>query len=87
MLHQENVQFRRKHSGGAFLLHMDSSRCHNRKKITTEIRHRRFARAWYPLDSPDLNPCDFWLFGLMKHSLKDREIRAIQVLIRSLANI
>jgi hypothetical protein len=77
MLREENVQFRRKHSGDNFLIHMDNSRCHNRKKITAEIKHRRFAGAppLPPPYSPDHSPCDFWLFDLMKHSLKDREIR------------
>jgi transposase len=38
---------------------MDNSRCHNGKKITAEIKHRRFVRAPHPPYSPDLNPCDF----------------------------
>jgi hypothetical protein len=43
MLQEENVRFRRKHSGGTVFLHMDNSRCHNSKKITAEIEHWRFA--------------------------------------------
>jgi hypothetical protein len=66
---------------------MNNSRCHNGKKITAEIQHQRFARAPHPLYSPDLSPCDFWIFGLMKHSLKDREIRAVQGLISALTNL
>jgi hypothetical protein len=63
---------------------MDTLRYHNGKKITAEIEHRRFARAPHRLYSPGLSPCDFWLFGLVKHSLKDREIQGLQALISAL---
>jgi hypothetical protein len=66
---------------------MDNSRCHNGKKIAAEIEHRRFARAPHPHYSPDLSPCDFWLFGPIKHSLNDREIQEVQALISALTNI
>jgi histone-lysine N-methyltransferase SETMAR len=87
ILREENVQFRRKHSGDYYFVHMDNSRCHNRKKNTAEIEHRRLAGAPPPPYSPDHSPCDFWLFGLMKHNLKDREIRAVQTLITALSKI
>jgi transposase len=66
---------------------MDNSRCHNGKKITAEIQHRRFARAPHPPYSPDLSQCDFWLFGMMKHRLKDRDIQGVQALIGTLTDI
>jgi hypothetical protein len=78
MLHEENVRFRRKYSGGNCFLHINNLPCHNLKKITAEIEHRRLARAPHPLYSPDDSPCDFWLFGLMNHSLKDREIQGFK---------
>jgi hypothetical protein len=87
ILREENVRFRRKHSDGNFLLHMANSRCHNGKKKTAEIEYRRFARAPHPPHSPDLSPCDFWLFGLMKHSLKDREMQRVQALTSALTNM
>jgi histone-lysine N-methyltransferase SETMAR len=87
MLREENVQFRRKHSGDNFCVHMDNLQCPNRKKITAEIEHRRLAGAPPPPYSPDHSPCDFWIFGLIKHSLKDREIRAVQTLINALSKI
>jgi histone-lysine N-methyltransferase SETMAR len=78
MLREQNMRFRHKHSRGSFFLHMDNSLCDNSKKITAEIEHQRFARAPHPLYSPNLNPCDFWLFGLIKYSLKDREIQGFK---------
>jgi histone-lysine N-methyltransferase SETMAR len=87
MLREENMRFRRKHSGGHFFLHMDNSRCDNRKKITAKIKHRRLVRAPHPPYSPDHSPFDFWLFGLMKHSLKDRKIQGVQGLISERTDI
>jgi hypothetical protein len=87
MLSQENGRLRRKCSSGPFYPDMGNSRCHNGKKITAEIQHLMFARALHAAYSLYLSQCDFWLFGLMKHSLKAREIRAIQDLISPLANL
>jgi hypothetical protein len=87
MLRKENMRFRRKHSGGKFFFYMANSRCHNGKQITAEIEHWRCARALHPAYSPDLSPCDFWLFDLMMHSLKYREIQGVQALINALTNI
>jgi hypothetical protein len=28
----------------------------------------------HPSYSPDIGPCDFWLFGMLKGVLKDREL-------------
>jgi hypothetical protein len=66
---------------------MNNSRYHNDEKMMAEIEHRRFVRAPHPPYSLDLNPCDFWLFDLMKHSLKDREIERVQALISALTDI
>jgi histone-lysine N-methyltransferase SETMAR len=66
---------------------MDNSRCDNGKKIPAEIQHPRFARAPHPHYSPDLRPCDFWLFGQMKHSLKNCKIQGVQALISALTEI
>jgi hypothetical protein len=84
MMREENVRFHRKHSGGSFFLHIVNSPCHNDKKITDEIEHRRFARAPHPHYSPDLSPCGSWLFRLIKHNLSDREIQGVQKLIGTL---
>jgi hypothetical protein len=29
-----------------------------------------------PTQSPDLSPCDFWVFGMLKGILKDREFHS-----------
>jgi histone-lysine N-methyltransferase SETMAR len=66
---------------------MDNSRCHNGKVATAEFERRKLARAEHPAYSPDLSPCDFWLFGLLKEKLKDRELQGISSLHRSITEL
>jgi hypothetical protein len=77
---QEKLRFRRHHPGVTFSVHMDNSRCHNGRMTTAEFDHRRCGRAERPQYSPDLNPCDFWLFGFLKEKLKGRQLCGIQSL-------
>jgi hypothetical protein len=47
--------------------------CHNCPRITSEFAKHHLSRKLHPPDSPDISPCDFWLFGLLKGILKNRE--------------
>jgi hypothetical protein len=51
---------------------MDSSKCHNGAKITEKLEKRHIARVSHPPYSPELSPCDFWLFGILKQKMKER---------------
>jgi hypothetical protein len=67
------------------LAHMDNSMCHNGTKITKQFKKKRLIRFPHSSYSPDLNPCDFWAFGYLKHRLKDRQLQSandIQTAIR-----
>jgi hypothetical protein len=35
--------------------------------------------------SPDISPCDFWLFGMLKHTIKDREFQNQQAIFTAIA--
>jgi histone-lysine N-methyltransferase SETMAR len=48
--------------------------------VTAEFGRRRLGRAEHPPYSSDLSPCDFWLFGILKEKLKDRQSRGVQPL-------
>jgi hypothetical protein len=52
---------------------MDNSMCHNDSKVVSKFDKDHIARLPHPSYSPDLSPCDFWLFGMLKGILKDRE--------------
>jgi histone-lysine N-methyltransferase SETMAR len=69
----EKLRYRRNNPGQEFSLHMDNSQCHNAKKITGKLQKKRITRAPHPPYSPDLSPCDFWFFGMVKQKIKDCE--------------
>jgi hypothetical protein len=71
-LKMDNRNFRRR-MPPAIWVHMDNSMCHNGSKVVSKCDKHHIARLPHPPYSPDLNPCDFWLFGMLKGILKDRE--------------
>jgi hypothetical protein len=54
-----------------FWVHMDNPMCHDGSKVVSKFDKYQIARLPHPPDSPDLSPCDFWLFGMLKKILKD----------------
>jgi hypothetical protein len=71
-LKTDTRNFRRRTPFATFWVHIDNSMCHNGSKFD---KHH-IARLPHPLYSPDLSPCDFWLFGLLKGIPKDREFHS-----------
>jgi hypothetical protein len=55
---------------------MDNSRRHNRMKLTNALDKLKVIWALHPVYSPDLSPCDFWLFGMLKHWMADRQLQS-----------
>jgi histone-lysine N-methyltransferase SETMAR len=45
---------------------------------TAEFDRRRLGRAEHPPYSPDLSPCNFWLFSFLKEKLKDHQLCRVQ---------
>jgi histone-lysine N-methyltransferase SETMAR len=41
-----------------------------------KLESRHIVRAPHPPYSPDLSPCDCWLFGFLKEKMKDRVFRS-----------
>jgi hypothetical protein len=52
---------------------MELSLCDNGSKITSKIKKNHIFRMPHPPYSPDISPCDFWLFETLKQILRDRE--------------
>jgi hypothetical protein len=46
---------------------MDDSACHNSQNPTGQLASSHVMRALHPPYSPNLSPCDFWLFGFLKN--------------------
>jgi histone-lysine N-methyltransferase SETMAR len=71
-LKTKNLNYRRRMPLATFWVRMDNSMCHNGSKFG---KHH-IARLQHPPYSRDLSPCDFWLFGMLRGILKDREFHS-----------
>jgi histone-lysine N-methyltransferase SETMAR len=72
-LKRAHVNFHRRKTGRTFWVHMNNSMCENGSKIISTFAKHHLLRMPHPPDSPDISPCDCWLFGLLKRIFKDRE--------------
>jgi hypothetical protein len=59
---------------------MDNSTCHNGSKVVSKFEQHHIFRLPHPPYSPDISPCDFWLFGLLKGIMKDREFHCPELI-------
>lgn len=71
-LSQEKSRRARRKPKQKLLIHMDNSRCHNNQKVTNYLESNHMERIPHPPYSPDISPCDFWLFGYLKECLKEK---------------
>jgi histone-lysine N-methyltransferase SETMAR len=65
---------------------VDNLKCRDAKKITGKLQKKHITRAPHPPYSPDLSPCDFWFFGMVKQKIKDREFCSAQEIVRNLSD-
>jgi hypothetical protein len=56
-------------------------------KMTNELNNLKLDRAPHPPDSPDLSPCDFWLFGILKQKIKNRMFRCILAISQGMERV
>jgi histone-lysine N-methyltransferase SETMAR len=73
-LKKASLNFWRQERGSTFWVHMDNSTCHNGSKVTSKIKKNHIYRMMHPPYSSDISPCGFWLFGMLKQILRDREV-------------
>jgi len=57
---------------GLKLLH-DNARPHNSRAVLNYLREQQIGLMPHPPYSPDLAPCDYWLFDLLKRGLTDQK--------------
>jgi hypothetical protein len=48
------------------MIHMEYCKVHNSAKTTKQLEKLQVTRLPYPPYSPDISPCDVWLFGWNK---------------------
>jgi hypothetical protein len=66
---------------------MDNAMCHNGRKVTDEFDNLKLQRVAHRPCSPDLSPCDFWLFGMLKQKMKDREFSGVEKIMNAVQEI
>jgi hypothetical protein len=86
-LYNEKRRISRKERFPAFSVHIDHPMCHNGNKISEKLAKRNTERALHPPYSPDISPCDFWLFGMRKQKMKDREFQSQQAFLSAVAKM
>lgn len=67
-----------------FEIHMDNCKIHNGSKSKTFLQIKKLNRVPHPAYSPDISPCDFWLFGKCKNLLEEKEISSQDELINEI---
>jgi hypothetical protein len=75
-LKRANLDFHRREAGSTVWVHMDNSTCQNGSKLASKFGQHHIFRMPHPPYSPEINPCDSWLFGLLKGIMKDREFHS-----------
>jgi hypothetical protein len=64
-LYSEKRRIARRKGLPSFSVYMDNSMCHTGAKTIEKLEKRHIARVLHPSYSPDLSPCDLWLFGIL----------------------
>ncbi|CAF3022775.1 unnamed protein product [Rotaria sp. Silwood2] len=54
-------------------IHHDNGRPHVHKDVSDYLESEGLTIIPHPPNSPDLSPCDFWLFDLIKNNLTDQD--------------
>jgi hypothetical protein len=68
-----------------FSVPVGNSMGHNGSKAASKFEKRPLSGMPHPPYSPEMSPCDFWLFGLLKGILKDREFNSIEEIEAAIA--
>jgi hypothetical protein len=66
---------------------MDNSICHHGAKIISEFQKHHFAKMPHSPYSPEISPCDFWLFGMLKGSPKHWEFTSSDDIETAIADV
>ncbi|CAF0768082.1 unnamed protein product [Rotaria sp. Silwood1] len=54
-------------------LHHDNGKPHIHQTVINYLQSESVTVMSYPPNSPDLSPCDFWLFDLIKQNIGDQD--------------
>jgi len=74
---QEQVRRPEMWKNGSWVLHQDNVPAHNALSVKTFLTKHKITMLEHPPYSPDLAPCDFFLFSKIKSALKGTGFEAI----------
>jgi transposase len=86
-LKRESVNFHRRILQATFWVHMDNSLCRNGKKVASKFEKHHVSRLPHPPYSPDVSPSGWWLFGMLKRVLEDREFKSSHEIEKAIAKV
>ncbi|CAF3560046.1 unnamed protein product [Rotaria socialis] len=64
---------RSSHGTRGIKIHHDNGRPHAHKNVSDYLESEELAIISHPHYSPNLSPCDFWLFDMIKDNLTNQE--------------
>jgi hypothetical protein len=79
---KEKRRFTRKNPSAAFLLHMETYTGHNGQEMIDQLTNADITRA-----APDPRPCNFWLFGFLKESMKGMDLTTEDHIVEAVTTI
>ena len=62
----------------SFVFHMDNAPCHNSRATREYLEENKVVRIDHPPYSPDLAPCDFYLFGYIKNTFANTVFNSVE---------
>jgi hypothetical protein len=80
-LRNEKKPFSGQKTAIKFSVQLGNSICHNGHQVVDELHRLKILRAPYPRSSPNISPCDFWMFGDLKGGLKDRHLQGLEEIL------
>ena len=67
-------------SSGDWLLHHDNAPAHSSNLVQQFLAKHKIVQFRQPLYSPDIAPCDFWMFPKLKMALKGKRFDDIETI-------
>lgn len=76
ILPQVQRAYREKHGSSTFRIHHDNAPAHRSAVVMEYLEENNVQIIPHPPYSPDLAPCDFWLFGRLKDHLRGNRYKS-----------
>lgn len=78
LLKRVKKAYKRKREGNEFILHHDNAPSHSSFVVQQYLTKKKIAILPQPPYSPDVSPCDFWLFPRLKMPLKGKRFQTVE---------